>query len=305
MNIITSPTKSLKQLCAIITTFSPELSIIECVNKILLQVNEVIIIDDGDSKENKRQLRKWFNEVPEVTLWHQPINAGIAAALNVGIKIAKEKGHEWIVTLDDDSIADEDMVQQLFKHLESVNDSKPVGIIGMKRIDNYKNASTKHMRSTQPKLLDKRGIITSGSLFSIKTYESIGPFREDFFIDSVDYDFCMRARAAGFRVIQIQEVGFTHTLGECERVKNFGLDVDIISHSPTRVYYDFRNSTILSKEYFMRDPLFAFFSIAFQFKKALRILFLHKNKKAKLFAIILGLRDAFKYKTGKIYTNKF
>jgi len=37
-------------------------------------------------------------------------------------------------------------------------------------------------------------VITSGSLLPLATYADIGPFREEFFIDFVDTDYCFRAR---------------------------------------------------------------------------------------------------------------
>ena len=78
--------------------------------------------------------------------------------------------------------------------------------------------------------------------------------------------------------------------------------IDTVSHSPTRLYYDFRNSTVLAKEYFLRDPLFACATALSQFKTILRIVFLQKNKKRKLFSIMRGYMDAIKSKMGKIKT---
>ncbi len=101
-----------------------------------------------------------------VTVWHQPTNSGIAAALNVGVKIAKKKGYKWLLTLDDDSIPDSDMVERLRECLSRIGGEKPVGIIGMNRTNNHCSPAS-HIRATPPVWLDKRGIITSGSLFSI------------------------------------------------------------------------------------------------------------------------------------------
>lgn len=263
------------------------------------QVEEIIIVDDGNAVANVEKLRRWFDGVSKVTVWHQPTNTGIAAALNIGVKIAHEKGYEWMLTLDDDSIPDKGMVERLCEYFTRIGGPKPVGIIGMNMtVNNCLTASNK--RAVSPAWLDKRGIITSGSLFSFRTYTTVGPFREEFFIDSVDYDFCMRARANGFRVIQVQEFGFTHFLGQSERFKLGFFTIDTVSHSPSRLYYDFRNSTILAKEYFLSDPLFAFATVLSQFKNIVRIVFLQKNKGRKLFAMMRGYIDAMKGKMGKI-----
>lgn len=289
-----------KQICAIITTYRPESSLVECVQRLTTQIAEIIIVDDGDSEENVEKLGWWFKGVSMVTVWHQPNNSGIAAALNAGVKIAQEKNYKWLLTLDDDSIPDNDMVERLCEHLARIEGPQPVGIIGMNWATNNCSTSPPGRSSCSPLYLDKRGIITSGSLFSLQTYGAIGPFREEFFIDSVDYDFCMRARAKGFRVIQVQEHGFKHSLGHNERFKLGIFTINSESHSPARLYYAFRNSTILAKEYFQRDPLFACAVVLSQFKTVMRIVFLQKNKGKKLLAIIRGFMAAMKGKMGRI-----
>jgi len=187
--------RDISEICAIITTFSPESGLADSVQRLAPQVAEIIIVDDGDSVVNVEKLGRWFNGISKVTLWHQPTNSGIAAALNVGVTIAQKKGYTWLITLDDDSIPDDDMVKRLCEHLARIEGPQPVGIIGLQpAINTLSTYSPKKANCSTP-YLDKRGIITSGSLFSLKAYAAIGPFREEFFIDSVDYDFCMRARA--------------------------------------------------------------------------------------------------------------
>jgi len=296
--MVISPTA--KQICAVITTYRPESSLVECVQRLTPQVAEIIIVDDGDSEENVEKLSRWFNSVRMVTVWHQPGNSGIAAALNVGVKIAREKGFTWFLTLDDDSIPDDDMVQRLCEHLARIEGPQPVGIIGMNWATNNCSTSQHGRGPCSPKLLDKRGIITSGSLFSLETYAAVGPFREEFFIDSVDYDFCMRARAKGFRVLQVQEYGFKHALGQNESFKLGFYTINSESHSSTRLYYAFRNSTILAKEYFWRDPLYACAVVLSQIKTVMRIVFLQKNKAKKLLGIIRGYAAAMKGQMGRI-----
>lgn len=291
---------SAKQTCAIITTYQPEHCLVECVKSIMSQVAEIIIVDDGNSKGNVAKLGRWFGNISQVTLWHQKTNSGIAAALNVGVNIAREKGYKWFLTLDDDSIPDSDMVQRLCEHLAKIKDPQTVGIIGMMRSDNNRRTTLPERNHHLHLYLDKRGIITSGSLFSLQTYTAVGPFREEFFIDSVDYDYCMRARAKGLRVIQVQEHGFTHSLGQEERFQMGGYVVETASHSPIRLYYDFRNSTILAMEYFPKDPLFACATAVSQFKTILRCGLFQKNKKAKLSAMMKGYMDAIRGRMGKI-----
>lgn len=288
-----------EQICALITTYRPKDSIISNVQTILHQVGEVIIVDDGAIEDNVEKLTEWFRNVSKVTIWHQPANSGIAAALNIGIKIAKQKHYQWVLTLDDDSLPDLDVVDRLCKCLYLINGSCPVGVIGMRWTSKY-HLSSKYNRTSAPvKYLAKRGIITSGSMFSIKNYDIVGPFREEFFIDAVDYDFCMRARRKGFHIIQIQDYGFIHELGISHKYK-FGLfKFSIYSHSPIRLYYAFRNFSILAREYIFQDPLFTCAVIVTHLKTVIKVLLLEAEKRKKCIAMARGLIDAVRLNTGK------
>jgi rhamnosyltransferase len=164
------PSSITKQICAIITTYRPAISLAECVQRLTPQVAEIIIIDDGDSEENVEKLSRWFNGVSRVTVWHQSGNYGVAVALNVGVKIAQERGYEWVVTLDDDSIPDNDMVERLREHLARIEGPQPCGIIGMNWTSNHSEVPKRYHYYSSSMYRDKRGIITSGSLFSLQTF---------------------------------------------------------------------------------------------------------------------------------------
>lgn len=287
------------QICAVITTYRPKPFFVQCIKRVLPQVGKIIIVDDGESKNNVVLLNKWFKDEKNVIFLHQLVNSGIASALNYGIKIAKDNNYEWVLTLDDDSFINLDMVECLCKYLDQIKGNKPIGLIGMKwSTQNYSTRDRKKLSSK--KFLDKRGIITSGSLFSMSTYSAVGPFREEFFIDSVDYDFCMRARSKGFRVIQVQEYGFKHSLGRNEIFKLGEIKIINTSHSPDRLYYTFRNTNILAREYFLSDPLFSIALIISQLRTILKIIFLQNNKRIKLIYILRGIVAAFNRKMGKL-----
>ena len=296
--MLTSPDK--KQICAIITTYRPESSLVESVHRLAPQVAEIVIVDDGDSEENVEKLGRWFNGDSMVTVWHQSGNYGIAAALNAGIKIAEEKSYKWLLTLDDDSMPYNNMVERLCDHLARIGGSQPIGIIGMKPASNNGLISSPGQGYDSHPWLDKRGVITSGSLFSLQTYKTVGPFREEFFIDLIDYDFCLKARAKGFRVIQVQEYGFKHSVGQNETFTFGNFTMDTLSHPPFRLFYAFRNSTILVKEYFVRDPLYACAVMLSQVRTIIRIACLQKNKGKKLIAIISGYVAAMTGQMGRI-----
>jgi rhamnosyltransferase len=92
-------------------------------------------------------------------------------------------------------------------------------------------------------------VITSGSLLSLSTLDRIGGFRDDFFIDYVDSEFCFRARALGYRVAMTRKPLMSHAIGASTHHALLGVRKWTSNHSADRRYYMARNDTIMLKEY--------------------------------------------------------
>lgn len=109
--------------------------------------------------------------------------------------------------------------------------------MGMAYRDGYTGEMERRCPADGRLWVEKRGIVTSGSLLPLTAYERVGPFREDFFIDAIDYVFCMRARAKGFRVVKVCRLGMTHCLGHMTKHRVLGIRVETYNYSPVRRYY--------------------------------------------------------------------
>ncbi len=285
-------------ICAIITTFRPDEGIYQRVMRVKDQVGFIVIMNDGGCDENVLKLNKWFEGLKEICLYHNRSNIGIAASLNVGISIAKKKGYRWILTLDDDSLVMPYCIERLINSLKNIRLEKPIGLIGM---------SWKEVNDIEEKILmgenitytEKRGIITSGSFFSVEIYDIVGPFREEFYIDSVDYDYCLRVRGKGLAVVKLDEIGFEHMLGRSKVFNIMGFKIIIENHEAFRIYYGFRNSTVLALEYLIKDPLYSL-AVLVRHMKILSFIFIFEaDKKEKLIEVIRGLRDGLTRNLGK------
>ncbi len=56
-------------------------------------------------------------------------------------------------------------------------------------------------------------MITSGSFVQLDILREIGGFKDELFIDSVDDEYCMRARDHGFAIIEATAFGTEHKIG--------------------------------------------------------------------------------------------
>jgi rhamnosyltransferase len=95
-----------------------------------------------------------------------------------------------------------------------------------------------------PRLREVSFLISSGSLIDLDAFAVIGPFREDFFIDGIDIEWCFRARACGFRGLMALSEPMPHRFGGgFVRLPLTGLR--LIRQPPERLFTFARNQTAM------------------------------------------------------------
>lgn len=286
-------------VCAVITTYRPDHSFVQRVNRVLEQVGYVVIVNDSGTNGEQARLNKAIAEKasnPEkIQLIHNEMNYGQAKSLNIGLKKAECLGSKYILTLDDDTTVFNWLVERLLIYYRAihVSTSHPVGVIALSWIPiGDPQPSRQNFLSDWH---EKRGVITSGSFFSLRNYGKIGPFRDDFFIDFVDYDFCLKSRKKGFKVYKINEPGFWHSIGMNlgrQQIKNN-------EYSSMRLYYCIRNGWITLRDQLLIDPLFSIAILRSQMILLFRILLTSSEKRRHVKHFFAGFVDAMKGKMGK------
>jgi len=142
-------------------------------------------------------------------------------------------------------------------------------------------------------------VITSGCLLSLRAYAAIGPFRDDFFIDYVDTEFCFRARAAGFRIIESRAPLMSHSVGAATFHTVLGSKTWTTNHSAERRYYIARNNTVMLREYAgLGRGHWLWKSITRTFRLTKRIALFETDKVSKIAAAWQGWRDALRGRMG-------
>ena len=188
-----------------------------------------------------------------VTIINNPDNIGLASALNVGIHEAQKQGAEMVALFDQDTLLPDDFSKKMLKHINSYKAAKkpalfsPVffnhvtddygSIINFKPFRLIRSKPDKEKTFTHPQY-----VITSGSFIPISVLDDVGLMREELFIDFVDIEWCLRARAKGYDIVSFPQVEIAHHLGDSS-VYFMGTNYPI--HSPLRMYYYFRNAMYL------------------------------------------------------------
>jgi rhamnosyltransferase len=134
-------------------------------------------------------------------------------------------------------------------------------------------------------------VITSGSLVNTVDFGSLGGFDEGFFIDYVDTDFCLRCRAAGWRIAVSADARLEHHLGRRETRELAGMVFHPTNHPPLRHYYIARNRVAMIRRHGWREIHWLSFEGAATGLWLFRVLAFERQKITKLRAMVLGTWD--------------
>jgi len=236
----------MKKIYSIIVAYNPEGNELAlAVERLTAQTDMVIICNNSDYDV------KFDDE--KVKVFNFRDNLGIAAAQSIGMKWAFENEADFILQMDQDSVPDEQLVDNLFKcHEELTGRGYKIGLVGpqdfdkeTKELNKARLKKGKYIEDTNYVSLEQT--LSSGSLISKKIYELIGVMDDSLFIDAVDSEYCWRIRNNGFLVIKNNDALLAHKLGDGKKKILGFLYVGV--PSPIRHYYQVRNTLLL----FRRD----------------------------------------------------
>lgn len=284
--------------CAVIITFHPDAEFRLRVAALSAQIGFVFIIDNGSGSATAAMLTALESPGKIATIYNDT-NLGVAAALNQGLRRAREEGYRWAVTFDQDSTVLPRFAEIAFGVYRQCPERARLGVIGsaykdptvddLKRINRHPAASAYAVRRTA---------ITSGCLTSLDAFGVVGPFLEDYFIDGVDEEYCLRLRRHGYVVVSASEVALTHSIGRMSEHRWIGVRYLTTNHSALRRYYMTRNVLVTFVRYWSAEPGWVIRKAFWQVYELLGIVLFESDKVRKLTAAAFGFLHAFTHRMG-------
>jgi rhamnosyltransferase len=291
------------RVAAVVVTYFPDTGVSQRLESLLTQVGRLVVVDNG-SDDNSLRWTERFAGRAGVTIVRNSANLGIAAALNQGLGLLASEGYRWVFTSDQDSTVIEGCISALLATVDT--DANPAGIalVGAHRLDD--GVGDARHRWLRPKKLpfcfervtcERIGpegvtlVITSGTLTSTAAFKELGPLREEFFIDMVDFEYCLRARRAGYRILVSCRAHIRHRVGAKRTARVAGVALSPTSHGPLRRYYLFRNAMRVIGAYGGSFPHWLIYQLAALIEVVLGIVFVEEGKVRKLRACLIGLWD--------------
>lgn len=277
-----------EDVCAAIVSYNDVGNIEHNVSVLCEQKITVVVIDNGSDAETLNRLEQ-LKENYGITLLHNTENMGIATALQQGLKFAYENHLPLYLTLDQDSLICEGMVQEMLRVLQSDSTIASIGPA----------YCPQHIPATQEDARYVDYLITSGSLTRVNVAICTGGFDEALFIDGVDFDFSLNLRKNGYRIAVAPGAHLNHKIGEVNKVHTLFGDISLSTHSPLRYYYMVRNHAVLKKRYRKTFPLFFAKKSFFMALELLKVRVFFPDRKKYLTAVKKGREDANKGVLGK------
>lgn len=268
-----------------IVTYNPDIKRLqENIAAIAPQVTGIVIVDNGSA--NVEEICRLIEGREEISMVWNEENQGIARALNQIVQFAEEKDWKWVLTIDQDSVCEPELITTYRKYM----DFDQVAMITCLFRDRNFGIQQEYEFSEEYRYAER--CITSGCLTKIAPCLEVGGFDENMFIDYVDFDMCYMLKEHGYQILQTSYRGVLHELGSAERKVFFGREVIVTNHSPGRRYYYSRNLV-----YFIRKHSGYVSKRRYYTKLYGRlgvVLFYEKNKWKKLREGFRGIADGYR-----------
>ena len=274
-------------------TYNPDSALEQNIRALLPQVDKLIVVDNGSEPDNRERIQAIALACGFDILWNEE-NLGIAGGLNAGIRRAfANADYAWIATFDHDSRVSPGFRDIMLQAWSSCPFRDQVALIGPYQVLFPENPEVRALRGPwSPLFVERPVMLQSGSLLSTESLRCVGLLDESFFIDYVDFEFCLRLRKHGLRIIEATNAALVHRVGAPTSHSVLKHTCVVFNHSPVRRYYAARNRLRVYRRYLLSDPRWIAHDAWSWFKEVIKLLLFEQDRWQKLKSMAKGAWDA-------------
>lgn len=244
------PVRDVK-ICALVIGYHPGSEVVEHISSYSRGVDYLYFYDNSE-KRNK-ELEDSLSKMENAEYIFKGENLGLCVPINEAFYLAREREMDWLITFDQDSVADAGMISRMREFANSSECNGSIAIIApsVNEIDRSMGVKSRYYT-----YYDR--VIQSGAMHRLAAIEKIGPYNEDLFIDEVDYEYCVRCRMQGYHIVKLDHALLMHNRLDdgVERKLVNGKMIRINKYSPMRYYYRYRNALYCYDKYWDVDPIY-------------------------------------------------
>ena len=275
------------KLASAVVLYNPDKSILDNIQTYLPFSDVLYVMDNSTNKIEFIDEIKKLDKVEYVSMHG---NQGIAAALKMATEKAITDGYDFLLTMDQDSQYPTEDFPIVKKYLLTLPEDVAIVTINYTDCNLKVNVLSKNFTTPIEKC------ITSGSIISLRAYQTIAGFNADLFIDFFDHDLSLQFLEKKYQLVIFPNICLKHALGTEQHLKFLWIKKERHIHSPLRYYYQYRNYNYLkrhsSKTY--RKILEKIFHREFAFIASLKRICLQSNHYQIYKMIRRGIHDGKK-----------
>lgn len=272
------------------------------VAKLAATVDRVLVVDNNESQASG--LVDALGGLPALVL-HNANRGGLAGAYNLALQALSADGQDMpdaLVFVDQDSDVDQlgrflgDATVKALLQRDDVAAVAPAycdratGLRGR-----YIELTRWHVHHLPRRFEGARPVafvINSMTVWRGPALRRIGRFNERLAIDHVDTEYCLRARQLKLAVWVHGDHEFKHAIGQRRRYRLLGRDLQAGGHAPARRRFIGRNTALLARTWFIREPAFGALCLMRLAYEVTGILMAEDDKLAKLSALMRGALES-------------
>jgi len=282
--------------CAVVITFCPQTAVLDNLAAVRPQVEGLVVVDNGSPAELLVPLRAAAREL-DFTLIENETNLGIAAALNTGVRWAKEKGFQYVALFDQDSTVTTGFCEAMLAQYRSHPERDRVAVVTPSQVERSTGRARGHRFAKDGSPLIA---ITSGSLMPVGIFDRCGWFQEELIIDCVDHEYCLRARSQGYTIAECRQAVLLVAVGSTTSHKTLGLAISARHYSARRRYYLTRNRLVVIRRFWRQQPAWCCRTLRDIVQDAIKVVLVEKDSWSKLAYTARGVYDALSGRMGRV-----
>lgn len=302
-----------KSCIAVVVLFHPDFALTDRLWALLAQFEQVVLVDNGSADFELEPIRDWLvkNAFGRHKWVYNHGNLGVAEGFNRGAQVAMQSVADpssgYLVFFDQDSVVTERFSVEMAATFKRQREAgKNVGVVGSSFRDLNNGIWMDPGRRLKISLgllpeVEVGTVITSGSMVPFEVWRNLGGYWSSLFIDHVDDEFCLRAKRAGYSVLQNRLPLIEHCVGSSFPKKILWKKYHPMNQSPFRWYHVARNFLMMARRHFLFAPFWHLQAGEGLIRRFAMMLLGETNRPAKVLAAGQGFfAGLYFWITGKI-----
>jgi len=235
------------RVCSLTILYNPSIHVVDAIGSYAGEVEKAFVFDNSPRRDDAIAKRLEAMENVEYSFGGGE-NLGLSRPINTFASKAADEGFDWFITFDQDSVAEDGMVEKMVSFAGSSAYDDSIALVAPFP---HKNKASFDRSLPLPEASYVNLAIQSGLMHRLSAMQAIGPYDERLFIDEIERDYCARVWSMGYSVIRLNDAVLFHqvadTTGESEAGK----------YSAPRFYYRTRNMLHMRDKWWDDNPKYA------------------------------------------------